>query len=515
MAIIVSVVHLAKFMDCPVEGAHALSPTDEQTAHVDPPVNTVLPVITGSLTPGSVLTTTTGTWTSTKPLTYTYQWTKNGVPIVGSIAPVYVLTEADIGSSITVRVTATNMAGSSTVTAIDINGEEPPPIYGLLNSFLPKVTGTLKVGQTLTTDDGGWVGTPPPTFTYSWQRDGVDIPGATSNTYVLVMADAGHMITSGVTATNPADIITAYSADMGPVSSPVANVTLPVVSGATVVGQVLTCDPGTWTGAPAPTFAYQWRRNGVNIGGATGSTYIPVTADLGAMLDCMVTATNPSNSATAISNSVGPILTAPVVNLSNTFVSKTAPIGTTIGVLSVGGGTGTYTYTLTNNPGGLFAISGSNLNVAGVLGNGPYSITVQATGGTPSPISSSFTISVSSLTLSTSTIPATAPVGTTIGVFSVLGGTGSYTYTLTDPSGQFIISGANLNVKVSLNVGSYPISVQATGGVPSPVSGDFMIINIRAGVTWNPATVANTVLSGGNLIATNSGTTSNDQGARV
>ena len=46
------------------------------------------------------------------------------------------------------------------------------------------------------------------------------------------------------------------------IPSPVApaNTVLPVISGSTVVGNVLTTTSGTWTGFPAPTFTYQWQR---------------------------------------------------------------------------------------------------------------------------------------------------------------------------------------------------------------------------------------------------------------
>src|ERR1043165_3429590 len=43
-----------------------------------------------------------------------------------------------------------------------------------------------------------------------------------------------------------------------PASAPV-NTALPVVSGQAVSGQTLTATAGSWTGSPAPTFAYGWQ----------------------------------------------------------------------------------------------------------------------------------------------------------------------------------------------------------------------------------------------------------------
>ena len=80
-----------------------------------PPVNTVLPAITGTATEGETLTASTGTW-SNSPTSYTYQWYANGVAISGAVASTYVLTAAEIGTTITVKVTAYN-EGNAGVTA--------------------------------------------------------------------------------------------------------------------------------------------------------------------------------------------------------------------------------------------------------------------------------------------------------------------------------------------------------------------------------------------------------------
>ena len=52
---------------------------------------------------------------------------------------------------------------------------------------------------------------------------------------------------------------------------------------------------------------YQWKRNGSNIGSATSSTYVLVTADVSQSITCQVTATNGSGSASATSNTITPI----------------------------------------------------------------------------------------------------------------------------------------------------------------------------------------------------------------
>ena len=84
----------------------------------------------------------------------------------------------------------------------------------------------------------------------------------------------------------------------------------------------------------------------------------------------------------------------PGISLSSATVSAGAAIGTTVGTLSVNGGVGTYTFTLTSNPGGLFAISGSDLNVAAALTAGSDAITIQADNGAGSVITQPFLVTV-------------------------------------------------------------------------------------------------------------------------
>ena len=82
------------------------------------------------------------------------------------------------------------------------------------------------------------------------------------------------------------------------------NTVAPAITGTAQEGQTLSCSTGTWSGSP--TYAYQWKRNGSNIGSATNSTYILVTADVGQSIKCTVTATNFIGSSNADSNTVTP-----------------------------------------------------------------------------------------------------------------------------------------------------------------------------------------------------------------
>lgn len=67
---------------------------------------------------------------------------------------------------------------------------------------------------------------------------------------------------------------------------------LPVISGVVNAGagEVLHCKEGTWDNAKS--YAFQWKRGGSNLSGATSGDYTTQAGDVGQTLTCVVTATN-------------------------------------------------------------------------------------------------------------------------------------------------------------------------------------------------------------------------------
>jgi hypothetical protein len=273
------------------------------------PNNTVAPVISGTNTFGSTLTTTDGTFTGTAPLTYTYQWRRNGSPISGQTASTYVIGSSDSLAAITCVVTATNSYGfdsevSDTITVVD---------FAPVNQVAPTVSpsGTQSTGTLITADVESWDGVAPITFEYKWTRDGIAISGQTASTYTIQLADDGTTIRVEVKGTN-AYGTSAFVASSNSVSAvntvAPSNTVAPVISGTAVVGQTLTTTDGTWDGIPTPTFSYQWKRGATNVG-TNASTYTLVSADAGQSITCVVTATNAGGSANATSNALSVLAT--------------------------------------------------------------------------------------------------------------------------------------------------------------------------------------------------------------
>jgi hypothetical protein len=96
-------------------GSSAPAASNIITADNYAPVNSSPPVISGTTTVGSVLTTTDGTWTNS-PSSFSYQW-KRGATNIGTNANTYTLVQADAAQDITCVVTATNTAGSANATS--------------------------------------------------------------------------------------------------------------------------------------------------------------------------------------------------------------------------------------------------------------------------------------------------------------------------------------------------------------------------------------------------------------
>jgi hypothetical protein len=152
-------------------------------------------------------------------------------------------------------------------------------------SPVAKFTGTAKVGQTLKASPGVWPTTH--VVTYQWLADGVNIAGATKNSYKLTNAEAGKRITVAVTGTRATYYPVVVTA---PASAAVIGGTLtpgtPTLTGTTTVGQTLTATAGNWVNAP--TFTYAWKRGTTTVG--TGLTYTLTNLDAGQKLTFTVTA---------------------------------------------------------------------------------------------------------------------------------------------------------------------------------------------------------------------------------
>jgi hypothetical protein len=228
------------------------------TALAAPPTNTSAPTITGMPRVGETLTAQNGTW-SNSPTAFQYQWQRcnetgtSCANIAGATQRTYLLTTADSGHTMRVRVTAVNADGAT-------NARSAPtavvtPSAAPRNTARPTVTGDPEVGQELTAEEGTWTNSPT-SYAYQWQRCDVDalscalVAGATGKTYGVRAADVGFRLRVEVTAKNANGAGSALSGLSGIVvpSTPITNArpTVRLVSvrflGARVYARFRICD---------------------------------------------------------------------------------------------------------------------------------------------------------------------------------------------------------------------------------------------------------------------------------
>jgi hypothetical protein len=197
-----------------------------------PPVNTVLPAISGVATEGQALQAASGAWTGS-PASFAYQWQdcdSSGagcVNVNGATASSYQLAAADVGHTLRVVVRASNEGGStpasSAATALVTAVSSPPP-PAPTNTVVPSVSGSTVEGETLSASVGIWTGSPT-SYTYQWQDCDVlgegcsNISGATASSYTLASSDVGHTLRAVVSASNTGGSMSASSAATAVVSA--------------------------------------------------------------------------------------------------------------------------------------------------------------------------------------------------------------------------------------------------------------------------------------------------------
>ena len=275
-----------------------------------PPTITVQPQPQAVIAPAPATFSVTATGTA--PLSY--QWKKNGVDIPGAASSSYTTpatTLGDSGSTFTVAVSSPYGNVTSGAAVLTVTSAPVAPtisVHPASQTVLAPATASFSVTAS---------GTAP--LTYQWKKGGFPISGATASSYTTPatsFADHGAQFT--VTVSNSAGNVTSNPA------------TLTVNAGPTIVVQPAN---QTVTAPAAATFSvsatgsaplsYQWKKGGVDIGGANASSYTTpatVTGDSGSLYS--VNVSNPfgnvlSGSATLTVNPPAALdLTVPTVYIT-------------------------------------------------------------------------------------------------------------------------------------------------------------------------------------------------------
>ena len=178
----------------------------------------------------------------------------------------------------------------------------------------------------------------PAPLAYQWRRNGVPMSGATSSSYVVDptgVADNGAQFS--VVVTNGGGSVTSASATLTVNPAPVPPSILSQPASVTVTA------PGAANFSVVATgdepMSYQWRRNGVDIGGATSSSYSlnpTAVADSGAQFSVRVTNGAGTVTSASATLTVNPAPVPPSITTQPANLTITAPNAANFSVVATG-----------------------------------------------------------------------------------------------------------------------------------------------------------------------------------
>ena len=148
---------------------------------------------------------------------------------------------------------------------------------------------TIRVGATATaTVEKLWE--PGVTASYQWLLNGEPISNATTLTHKISAAEFGENLTLRVTLQKSGTPNTfAYSNEAAVIGRLFTKAPTPTISGTPAKGKTLKANIGTWDTGTVKSI--QWLRNGLEIDGATRSTYRLTPLDVTSQISVRVTAT--------------------------------------------------------------------------------------------------------------------------------------------------------------------------------------------------------------------------------
>ena len=293
----------------------------------DAPVG--LPLITGTPTEDQTLDAHSAGISDADGLgRFDFQWLRGGNAIGGATDASYTLGDADVGQAISVHVSYTDGHGC----AEQLTSAATAPVARVNDAptGLPLVQGQASRAYALDADVSGirdvdGLGA----FSVQWQRDGVDIAGATELRYLLTDADVGarvRVVVHYVDGQGTPESLTSAATPMVTVINNAAT-GAPVISGTPTEDRTLTAiTTGIADADGLGYISHQWLRDGVAIAGATGASFTPGDDDVGAAIGLTVSYLDGRGSAESLTAAP----TAPVANVNDAPTGPLRVIGAPI-----------------------------------------------------------------------------------------------------------------------------------------------------------------------------------------
>jgi len=376
--------------------------------------------MTGQITPTGTVSFCAGsnaTLNATSGAGYTYQWYRNNVLLSNSSAAL------SINSSGTYKCVITS--GSCTVTTNSVVGNQ-------INNPTPVITTTTPTtfcapgSVVLTANSFAGV-------QYQWQKNSVDIVGATAQNYTATSNGSYRVIetANGCSKSKTINVNAASS-----------------VSASIYTNDPTTlCNQGSVTmhvNIPIPGYSYQWKNNGNNISGATATSY---TTNVSGNYSCNVSASCGNTNSNAIIVSIG------------SFNAQISPSGSQIlctggsMLLSASSGIG-FTHQWYKNGN---AISGATSSTYSATSGGSYTVFISSprgSGTSPAAVLTENTVSASVSPAGTSTVCAGIPF-----TFTANSGAG---YSYRWYRNNVLLAGTGQSINAT-SAGQYKVEVSING----------------------------------------------------
>lgn len=306
---------------------------------------------------------TTFSITATGSAPLAYQWSLYGVAITGATSSSLTITNAQAADAGAYTVDVTNAFGlaRSNVASLTVSAASPS-----ISNQPQSQAVTAGQGATFSVTA---TGTNP--FSYQWKNGGVSIVGATASTLTLGSVQNSDAGSYTVVVTNSAGSTTSNAAVLTVNSAP--TITAHPLSQAAVVGADITLTVAAG-GTPAPT--YQWKKDGVAISGATGSSLSLSTVQFGDAGSYTVDVTNLAGSATS---NAAVITVHSVPMITTQPVTQTTAVGFSITLTVAASGTPSPTYQWKKDGAVIGGATASSMTLVNIQNSDAGSYTVVVT----------------------------------------------------------------------------------------------------------------------------------------
>ena len=383
-----------------------------------------------------------------------YQWLRAGRVVAGATDATYTLGQVDVGHAISVRASYTDGFG----TPESVTSAPTDVVANLNDSPTGTVTiagtavedATLTATNTLADEDG--LGP----IAYQWLRDGQVIAGETTGSYTLGQVDVGHAISVRASYTDgfgtpesvtsaPTDVVANLN------DAPTGTVT---IDGTAVEDATLTAANTLADEDGLGPIAYQWLRDGQEIGGATGQSYTLGQADVGHQVAVRASYTDGQGTLERVSSTpsaaVANLNDAPTGTLTITGIAEQRQVLSASNNLADEDGLGAFSYQwlrdgnpITNATAATYTLRqgdvGHDISVRAIYTDGGG--TLESVTSAPSgPVANVNDAPVINFYSGLVALSEATPVGTVIGTYRAFDLDGdSFTFSFDDPNVPFAV----------------------------------------------------------------------------